>query len=241
MLEELKERLCNANKDLVKHKLVILTWGNVSAIDWERGVVAIKPSGVSFKGLSPRDIVIVDLEGNIVEGKKPSCDTMTHLILYKNFKNIKAIVHTHSTYATTHAQAKKPILCFGAAHADYFYGKIPVTRDLTDDEIKNDYELNTGKVIVETFKKLRLHPDYCRACLVASHGPFIFGDSIENAIENAVVLEGIARMNLYSLNLTPTINEISKCLLDKHFLRKHGKNAYYGIFEGGRERSGVGK
>ncbi len=229
MLEELKKKVCTANKELFKNNLVTFSWGNVSGIDREKNLIAVKASGVSLKDLSPEDIVIVDMEGKVIEGdKKPSVDIDAHLVLYKNFENIKSVVHAHSTYLTIHAQAKKPILCLGTTHADYFYGKVPVSRDLSDEEINNGYEANTGKAIVETLGKNKLNPDYCRACLVASHGPFVWGDSVQNALQNAVALEQIAKMNLHALKLNPATEEIPKVLLDKHFLRKHGKNAYYG-------------
>jgi len=229
MLEKLKEEVCKANKYLVKNRLTIFTWGNVSAISEDRKIVAIKPSGVAYNSLKPKDIVLVDLEGNVIEGdKKPSSDTFTHLEVYRNFDKIKSIVHTHSTFATIFAQAKKHIDCLGTTHADCFYGSVPVTRDLNEKEIKQDYEKNTGKVIVECFKNNKFDTSNIPACLVASHGPFVFGSSPRNAIHNAVVLEQIAEMNLKTISLNSSIRPINKVLLDKHYLRKHGKNAYYG-------------
>ena len=228
MLEELKKQVVNANKDLEKYNLVIFTWGNVSAINREKGIIAIKPSGVSYKKLNSHDIVLVDLEGKTVEGKlNPSSDTPTHIELYKNFKDVKSVVHTHSTYATSFAQAKKNIDCFGTTHADHFYGSIPVTRDLTKDEM-NNYEKNTGKVIVETFEKKNLDPNQIQGCLVASHGPFVWGRTIDSALYNTVVLEQIAKMNVLTLNLDNKCKEINQFILDKHYLRKHGKDRYYG-------------
>jgi len=219
MLEKLKESVCNANHALVKYDLVIFTEGNVSAISEDKKFIAIKPSGVSYEKLTPDKIVIVDLNGKNVDKKfKPSTDTATHIEIYKRFPEIKAIVHTHSQYATIFAQNKKPIVCFGTTHADNFYGTIPVTRDMTKDEIEKDYELNTGKAICEI-----LNLDV-PAVLVASHGPFIFGKSLNEAINNAVVLEKIAMMAVYA----DSNKQINHHLLDKHYLRKHGKNKYYG-------------
>jgi L-ribulose-5-phosphate 4-epimerase len=229
MLEKLKEEVCKANKNLTENGLVIFTWGNVSAIDFERNIVAIKPSGVSFENLKPKDIVLVDLNGRIIEGnKKPSSDTKTHLEVYRNFKGVKAVVHTHSMYATIFAQSKKDIPCLGTTHADHFYGNIPVTRDLTAEEINSDYDLNTGKVIVEHFKKNKIDHMFMPACLVASHGPFVWGDSLNSAVENAVMLEVVAKMVEKSLQINPNIKPITPELLDKHYLRKNGINAYYG-------------
>ncbi|MGD9931603.1 MAG: L-ribulose-5-phosphate 4-epimerase [Mangrovibacterium sp.] len=226
MLEELKEQVCRANLELVEHGLVIFTWGNVSGIDRSKGLVVIKPSGVSYDGMKPEDMVVVDLEGNIVEGKyKPSSDTATHLVLYKNFKNIGGIVHTHSEWATTWAQAGRSIPAVGTTHADYFYGEIPCTRKMTDEEIKGAYELETGNVIVECFNNL--NPDYVPGVLVNNHAPFSWGTDAHNAVHNAVVLEEVAKMTFRSLHLNPN-TEMSQTLLDKHFLRKHGKDAYYG-------------
>lgn len=226
MLEKLKEEVCQANLDLVKHGLVIFTWGNVSGIDREQGLVVIKPSGVSYDGMSPDDMVVLDLDGKVVEGKyKPSSDTATHLVLYKNFKNIGGIVHTHSEWATSWAQAGVAIPNVGTTQADYFYGEIPCTRKMTDDEIKGAYELETGNVIVETFEKL--NPDYVPGVLVNNHAPFSWGKDAHDAVHNAVVMEEVAKMTFRSFQLNPN-TEMSQTLLDKHFLRKHGANAYYG-------------
>lgn len=226
MLEKLKEEVCQANLDLVKHGLVIFTWGNVSGIDREQGLVVIKPSGVSYDGMSPDDMVVLDMDGKVVEGKyKPSSDTATHLVLYKNFKNIGGIVHTHSEWATSWAQAGMPIPSVGTTQADYFYGEIPCTRKMTDAEIQGAYELETGNVIVETFKNL--NPDYVPGVLVNNHAPFSWGKDAHDAVHNAVVMEEVAKMTFRSFQLNPN-TEMSQTLLDKHFLRKHGANAYYG-------------
>lgn len=227
MLEAIKKQVLNANLLLPEYKLITFTWGNVSQIDRQSGLVVIKPSGVGYEDMQADDMVIVDLDGNTVEGRlKPSSDTPTHLELYKAFKNINSVVHTHSNWATIFAQAQKEIDAFGTTHADYFYGTIPATRCMTDTEIKNDYEKNTGKVIVERFEKL--NPDDIPAVLVAGHGPFVWGTSAQNAVHNAVVLEQVAMMAWHTQMLAPMQGQISSCLLDKHYLRKHGKNAYYG-------------
>lgn len=226
MLEELKVQVCQANLDLVKHQLVVFTWGNVSGIDRKNGLIVIKPSGVSYDGMKPEDMVVLDLDGKQVEGKyKPSSDTPTHLVLYRNFKNIGGIVHTHSEWATSWAQAGKPIPAIGTTHADYFFGEIPCTRKMTDDEIKGAYELETGNVIVERFKEL--NPDFMPGVLVNNHAPFSWGTDPHDAVHNAVVLEEVAKMTFRSFLLNPT-TEMAQTLLDKHFLRKHGKDAYYG-------------
>jgi L-ribulose-5-phosphate 4-epimerase len=231
MLEELKRAVRDANKDLVKLELVhsSTTFGNVSAIDETRRFVAIKPSGLRYEEMNDNDIVIIDIEGNIVEGtKRPSSDTNTHLELYKSFPHIKAVVHTHSLYATTFAQAKTPITCLGTTHADYFDGEIPVMRDLTTKEIEIDYELNTGKAIVDTFKTLNIDYRVIQACLLPSHGPFSWGESLNKAVENSLILEQMAKMNYKTLRLNPIIQPLRKDLLNKHYLRKHGSTAYYG-------------
>lgn len=227
MLEDLKREVYKANLLLPKYGMVVFTWGNVSAIDHESKLVAIKPSGVDYDLLTEQDIVIVDLDGNVVEGNlKPSSDTPTHCKLYKEFPNIKGIVHTHSRWATIFSQAKCSLKPLGTTHADYFYGTIPCTRELTPLEIDTDYELNTGKVIVETFQSI--NPDEVPGVLVASHGPFTWGTSAFDAVHNAVVLEEIAMMNWHSSTLNPELKDMQKVLLDKHFLRKHGSGAYYG-------------
>jgi len=227
MLEELKQEVLEANLCLPKFGLVVFTWGNVSAIDKSGKYVAIKPSGVEYDVLKRDDIVIVDLNGNVVEGHfNPSSDTPTHLELYRNFPGIKGIVHTHSRWATIFSQAKLELNPFGTTHADYFYGKIPCTRLMSKIEIENDYELNTGKVIVETFKDK--DPMQIPAVLVASHGPFAWGKSAMDAVHQAVVLEEIAMMNWHSMMANKSLESMQSDLLNKHFLRKHGKNAYYG-------------
>ncbi|NLC05815.1 MAG: L-ribulose-5-phosphate 4-epimerase [Erysipelothrix sp.] len=226
---KLKQRVLEANLQLPKHGLITFTWGNVSEIDREAGVVAIKPSGVEYDVMKVDDIVIVDLEGNVVDGTlKPSSDLLTHLELYKAFENIGGVVHTHSRYATSFAQAGKDIVALGTTQADYFYGDVPCTRPMTTEEIKSDYELNTGKVIVETFKERNIKADYVPGCVVYSHGPFTWGTDAFNAVHNAVVLEEVSRMNLNVEILSPNKNRMQQELLDKHFLRKHGPDAYYG-------------
>ncbi len=226
MLEQLKEEVFKANLDLVKLDLVIFTWGNVSAIDREKGLVVIKPSGVSYDDMKASDMVVVDLEGNVVEGDlNPSSDTATHLVLYKAFEGISGVVHTHSAWATSWAQAGKSIPALGTTHADYFYGPIPCTRKLTADEVNTAYEVETGNVIVETFEGL--DPVAIPGVLVNNHGPFSWGKSADNAVHNAKVMEEVARMAHTSLQLNPAA-EIDQFLLDKHYLRKHGKDAYYG-------------
>lgn len=229
MLEGLKRKVCAANKSLVKHNLVIFTWGNVSEISNDRKYVVIKPSGVEYKTMKPNDMVVVDIKGNVVDGKlKPSSDVLTHLEIYKNFKDVKAVCHTHSTFATAWAQAHKDIPALGTTHADSFYGDIPCTRKMNSKEIKKDYELNTGKVIVKEFKKRKLNPNTMPAVIVDSHGPFTWGTSAKEAVENSVVLEEIAKMAFISKIINPKGLKIEKKLLNKHFNRKHGKNATYG-------------
>jgi len=226
MLEKLKEIVCKANLDLVDHGLVIHTWGNVSERDFESGLIVIKPSGVSYESMKPEDMVVIDKNGKVVEGKfKPSTDAPTHLVLYNSYKEIGGVVHTHSTYATSWAQAGRPIPPFGTTHADHYYGSVPCTRLLTDSEIKDDYEINTGKVIVETLGTV--NPLTVPSVLVNSHGPFCWGKDADNAVYNAVALEEIARMAFYTVQLGRTA-AVNKTLLDKHFNRKHGKDAYYG-------------
>jgi L-ribulose-5-phosphate 4-epimerase len=228
MLEELKAKVCQANLDLVKEGLVIQTWGNASAIDREHDLFVIKPSGVPYAGLKPEQMVVVSLEtGSVIESRlKPSSDTPTHLLLYRAFKDIGGIVHTHSLYATAWAQARKGIPAYGTTQADYWHGEVPCTRALTPKEIQGDYEENTGGVIVERFKKLNPldHP----AVLVASHGPVVWGRDVEEAVHNAVVLEFIARLAGETLRINPRTRPMPSVLLDKHFLRKHGPNAQYG-------------
>jgi L-ribulose-5-phosphate 4-epimerase len=230
MLKELKAQVCQANLDLVAAGLVIQTFGNVSGIDRARGLVVIKPSGVSYDGLKPAQMVVVSLEtGKVVEGRlKPSSDTPTHLVLYRAFPRIGGVVHTHSLYATAWAQARKGIPSYGTTHADYWYGDVPCTRLLTAREIKTDYEANTGHVIVETFQKRRLDPLQHPAVLVANHGPFTWGTDAHDAVRHAIVLEFVARLASETLRLSPELKPVQPALLDKHFLRKHGSGAYYG-------------
>jgi len=230
MLEKLKAEVCQANLDLVTEGLVIQTWGNASAVDRKQGVVVIKPSGVPYAEMKPEHMVVVGLaDGRVVEGDlKPSSDTPTHLALYRAFAGIGGIVHTHSLFATSWAQACKPLLAYGTTQADYWYGDVPCTRKLTAAEIKADYEANTGAVILETFKKLKFDPIQHPAVLVASHGPFTWGRDAHDAVHNAGVLEFIARLNSETLRVNPRIKPMQPVLLDKHFLRKHGPGAYYG-------------
>jgi L-ribulose-5-phosphate 4-epimerase len=226
MLKELKDRVFKANTGLVSHGLVIHTWGNASGRDPETGLIVIKPSGVSYNDMRPGDMVVMDIEGSVVEGDyRPSTDSPTHLFLYKTFEKIGGVVHTHSTYATSWAQAGKAIPPFGTTHADHYYGEVPCTRMLTGAEIENDYELNTGKVIAETFSSI--DPLAVPSVLVNSHGPFCWGKDPESAVYNAVALEEIARMAFYSLMLGRT-EPVKNDLLLKHHSRKHGKDAYYG-------------
>lgn len=227
MLEKLKEQVLEANLELYSKQLVIYTWGNVSGIDRQEGLIVIKPSGVAYEELQADMMVVLDMEGKVIEGDlKPSSDTPTHLYLYRNFPEIGGVVHTHSPMATVWAQAGTGIPCFGTTHADYFYGEIPCTRPLTKEEIAGEYELNTGRVIVETFKNLRYQDR--PAVLVANHGPFSWGRDPEEAVHNSVVLEEVAKMAFMTREIAPEVNPISSSLLDKHFLRKHGEKAYYG-------------
>jgi L-ribulose-5-phosphate 4-epimerase len=226
MLEDIKHTVFQANLDLVKHGLVIFTWGNVSAIDRRSGLVVIKPSGVSYDDMKADDMVVVDLEGNIVEGRlKPSSDTATHLVLYRSFPNIGGVVHTHSTYATAWSQAGRDIPNIGTTHADYFKDDIPCTRPMTKQEIEGAYEHETGKVIVERFAEI--NPGYTPAALVNNHGPFSWGTDAHNAVHNAVVLEQIAKMAAIACAVNPQI-QMNGELIKKHFYRKHGANACYG-------------
>ena len=230
MLEELKRTVCEANLLLPKYGLVTFTWGNVSGIDRESGLVVIKPSGVPYDGMSPEDMVVVDLDGKTVEGRwKPSSDTATHVELYRAFPECGGIVHTHSRWATSFAQAGRCIPAMGTTHADYFYGDIPCTRPMTDEEIAGEYEKETGKVIVETFAGL--DPAAVPGVLVNSHGPFSWGKDAMEAVHNAVVMEEVAFMDFHALMLEPGSGNMQQTLLDKHYLRKHGANAYYGQTE----------
>jgi L-ribulose-5-phosphate 4-epimerase len=228
MLEELKQQVCEANLELIAAGLVIQTWGNVSGVDRASGNMVIKPSGVSYDGMRPSHMVVVSLAtGEVVEGDlKPSSDTRTHLVLYRAFQEIGGIAHTHSLYATAWAQAKREIPALGTTHADYFHGPVPCTRLLTTKEIKSDYEVNTGHVIVEQFKKR--NPLHFPGTLVACHAPFAWGATVEDAVENAVVLEYLARLASETLRIKPSVKSMPSGLLDKHFLRKHGPRAYYG-------------
>ncbi|WP_312846228.1 MULTISPECIES: L-ribulose-5-phosphate 4-epimerase [Exiguobacterium] len=229
MSRALKEAVLEANLALPEHGLVTFTWGNVSGIDRDAGLVVIKPSGVPYDRLTVEDMVVVDLEGNIVEGElRPSSDTPTHLALYRSLPEIGGIVHTHSPWATSWAQAKRAIPAFGTTHADYFYGEIPCTRELTDEEIETAYELETGHVILETLDELMLETVAVPGVLVANHAPFCWGKNADEAVHNAVVLEEVAKMGLHALNLNPGLTPIKQSILDKHYLRKHGANAYYG-------------
>ncbi len=230
MLEQLKQQVLEANLALPKHQLVTFTWGNVSGIDRHAGLVVIKPSGVDYETMTADDMVVVELEtGRVVEGsKKPSSDTETHLVLYRAFPEVGGIVHTHSRHATIWSQAGKDLSALGTTHADYFYGSIPCTRRMTDAEIQGEYEKETGNVIVETFQHLGLKAADVPAVLVNSHGPFAWGKDANNAVHNAVVLEEIAYMNLFTQQLSPDVGSMQQTLLDKHYLRKHGAKAYYG-------------
>ncbi len=226
ILKDIRDQVCQANKDLVKHGLVIFTWGNVSAVDRQRGIVIIKPSGVEYDQLTPANMVLVDFEGKIVEGKlKPSSDTASHAEIYRSFEAVGGIVHTHSHWATVFAQARLPIPVLGTTHADYFFDEIPVTRQLRADEVAEQYERNTGKVIVETF--IGRSPMETPAVLVAGHGPFAWGTDATNALHNAVVLESIAKMAYGTYTLGSKVL-LERHLIDKHYKRKHGKDAYYG-------------
>ncbi len=228
MLKELKKTVCEANSLLPKHGLVTFTWGNVSAIDRESGLVVIKPSGVEYDSMTSDDMVVVELAtGKVIEGKwKPSSDTPTHLELYNAIENIGGIVHTHSTWATSFAQAGMGISPLGTTHGDYFYGEIPCTRAMTPEEIAREYEKETGSVIIEAFKDI--DPMTIPGVLVKSHGPFAWGKDAFDAVHNAVVLEEVAAMNYRTMQLNPNVKNMQKELLDKHYLRKHGNNAYYG-------------
>ncbi len=229
MLEELKKEVCEANLELVRRGIVIYTWGNVSGISEDRKYMVIKPSGVDYDGMTWEDMVVVDIEsGERAEGKwKPSSDTDTHLELYRRYDKIKGIVHTHSINAVAFAQAGLPIPALGTTHADYFYGDIPCTRELTQDEVEEAYERNTGKVIIETIEGLNIDPAAVPGIVVKNHGPFAWGTSPANAVYNAVVMETVAEMDLKTLMLNP-LASIARYVLDKHYMRKHGPNAYYG-------------
>lgn len=226
MLEELKDKVCRANLDLVRHGLVLFTWGNVSAIDRESGLVVIKPSGVSYDDMKPEDMVVVDLDGKVIEGRlNPSSDTPTHVVLYKAFPQAGGVVHTHSTYATSWAQAGLDIPNIGTTHADYFHDAVPCTPDMTESEVKGEYELETGNVIVRRFEGL--NPVHTPGVLVKNHGPFTWGKDADEAVYNAVVLEQVAKMASISFGINPALT-MNPLLIEKHFSRKHGPGAYYG-------------
>lgn len=229
MLEKLKQEVYEANMLLPEYNLVTFTWGNVSGIDRDKNLVVIKPSGVLYEELTPEQMVVLDLEGNIVEGDlNPSSDTATHLVLYKHFPEIQGVVHTHSPWAVTFAQAGLDVPAAGTTHADTFYGAVPVTRKMKESEIVHDYEKQTGDVIVETFEERKINPSEVPAVLVNDHGPFTWGKSAEDAVHHAVVLEEVSKMTYHTLQLNPHQINMDSYLLDKHYLRKHGKNAYYG-------------
>ncbi len=227
MLEELKDKVLKANQSLVKYGLVTLTWGNVSGIDREKNLVVIKSSGVDYEKMTTNDMVVVDLSGKVVEGsKRPSSDTATHVELYKAFQNIGGIAHSHSEFATIFAQACVEIPCFGTTHADHFDGNIPVTRFLTEKEVNENYELNTGKIIIERFKNL--DPVAIPGVLVAGHAPFVWGKDAEDSVKNNLVLERVAKMAYVSMQLNPNLKALPDYILKKHYERKHGPGAYYG-------------
>lgn len=229
MLEELKQKVFEANMELPKKGMVVYTWGNVSGIDRNTGYFVIKPSGVDYEIMKAEDMVVVDLEGNIIEGKyKPSSDTATHIELYKKYPEIGGIVHTHSTWATSWAQAGRGIPLYGTTHADYFYGEIPCARNLTAEEINTDYEKNTGLVIIETFEENGLNPKHTPGVLCANHGPFSWGKDASEAVHNAVVLEEVAKMACFTEKINSQVKPAPQVIADKHFFRKHGENAYYG-------------
>ena len=229
MLEKLKQSVYEANMELPRRGLVTYTWGNVSGIDRESGLFVIKPSGVEYDELRPEDLVVLDLNGNKVEGKlNPSSDTKTHIELYKAFPELGGIVHTHSTHAVAWAQAGRDIPCFGTTHADYFYGPVPCARALTQEEIDEDYEKNTGKVIIEAFCGRNIQPMHVPGVICSSHGPFTWGKDAAQAVYHAVVLEEVAKMALLTLQIDPNAAPAPQRIQDKHFLRKHGPNAYYG-------------
>lgn len=229
MLEELKQEVCAANLRLVEYGLVVLTWGNVSAITPDRRYVVIKPSGVDYGSMRPEQMVVTDLDGRVVEGElRPSSDLMTHLELYRDFPAAGAVVHTHSRYAVALAQAEQDLPCYGTTHADTFYGPVPCTRHLTEQEVEEAYERNTGLVIGETFRRRGIDPAAVPAVLVCKHGPFAWGPDCKKAVENALILDETARMALLTRQLDPQVPPAPQYLLDKHYFRKHGANAYYG-------------
>ncbi len=229
MLGKLKKQVLEANLEIKNKDLILYTWGNVSGIDRDKSLIVIKPSGVPYQELTVDKMVIVNLKGKLIEGElRPSSDTTTHLFLYNNFSNIKGVVHTHSPWATSWAQAKKNIPCYGTTHADHFYQDIPCTRVMSDAEINNNYETNTGKVILEEFTNKNRDYHYTPGVLVAGHGPFTWGEDVEKAVYNSVVLEEIAKIAFQTCQLNDKVSKVSDTLLNKHFFRKHGKDAYYG-------------
>ena len=233
LLKELREQVYEANKELPRRNLVTYTWGNVSGIDRESGLFVIKPSGVEYDALRPEDLVVMDLAGNKVEGKlNPSSDTKTHLVLYNAFPEIGGIVHTHSPYAVGWAQAGEDIPCYGTTHADYFYGPVPCARHLTQEELDEDYERNTGKIIVETFRARGIDPVAVPAVICFSHGPFTWGRDAAQAVYHAVVLEEVAKMAIFTRQLNPAAAPAPQRIQNKHYMRKHGPNAYYGQSKG---------
>ncbi|MCQ6562524.1 L-ribulose-5-phosphate 4-epimerase [Paenibacillus mendelii] len=228
-MDELKQSVWEANMDLPKYGLVTFTWGNVSGIDRESGLIVIKPSGVPYDELRAEQMVVVDMAGKVVEGDlRPSSDTPTHAALYRAFQGIGGIVHTHSPWATSWAQAGRAVPALGTTHADYYYGEVPCTRPMTEQEINGAYELETGHVIIETFEKRGIDPNQVPSVLVFSHAPFCWGKDPHNAVHNAVVLEEVAKMALHTFQLNPDVQPMDQNLLDRHYLRKHGNNAYYG-------------
>ncbi|MBE5802566.1 MAG: L-ribulose-5-phosphate 4-epimerase [Clostridiales bacterium] len=229
MLEQLKKAVYEANMELPRRGLVTYTWGNVSGIDRESGLVVIKPSGVEYEDLKPEDLVVLNLDGEVVEGDlNPSSDTKTHIELYKAFPELGGVVHTHSPHAVAWAQAGRDIPCYGTTHADYFYGPIPCARSLTPTEVDEDYERNTGKVIIETFSERKLNPVHVPAVICRNHGPFTWGKNAAQAVYHAVVLEEVAKMAMYTCQINGQVEAAPQHVQDKHFLRKHGPNAYYG-------------
>ena len=229
MLEELKKQVYEANMELPRRGLITYTWGNVSGIDRESGYFVIKPSGVDYDSLTPDDMVVMDLEGNKIEGRyNPSVDTPTHIELFKAFEEIGGVVHTHSPMAAAWAQAERGIPCYGTTQADYFYGEVPCCRTLTPEEVKENYEKNQGLAIVETFRELGLNPMHYPGVVCSHHGPFTWGKDAAQAVHNAVVLEEVAKMSAWTELINPKVKPAPQYMLDKHFLRKHGKNAYYG-------------
>ncbi|MCM3016591.1 L-ribulose-5-phosphate 4-epimerase [Priestia megaterium] len=229
MLDKLKEEVFQANVDLPKHGLVKYTWGNVSAIDRDSGLFVIKPSGVTYEGMTAQDMVVVDLDGRVVEGElNPSSDTLTHAVLYKHYPQIGGIAHTHSTWATIWAQAGLDVQAMGTTHADTFYGSVPCARFLTEKEVNDGYEVETGKVIIETFEERGLDVLAVPGILLQGHGPFTWGKDAKSAVMNSVVLDEVSKMNFFTQKLNGLAEELPQRILDKHYLRKHGQNAYYG-------------